>query len=156
MGMESYYIKLNIKGLKNSYDIKQLFKQKYKVSKYKMSSGKLFKRKILDDNRFVIDNKAIVTITTMQNTADITFELCFSNYENNLLYIYNVAEWISSIGETVQLNVLNAEYDFKCLNYEEFKTIVSESFFNKHRQFKIRYGEINKDILPQDFYNRFR
>ena len=145
-----------VKNLKSNDDIAQLFKQKYNVSNYKMPSGKLFKRHVVDASRFVIDNKAVVTIAIMQNTADITFELCFSNYESNLSYIYNVAKWVSSLGKTTLIKVLNSEYDFSNLDYDKFKDIISESFSNKFYQFNKRYGQINADILPHDFYNWMR
>lgn len=152
MGMESYYIKLDVEDLKFSDSIKECFKQRYSVSEYKMSSGKLFKKSIVDDRRFVIDGKAIVTITKMQNTTEITFELCFSNYEDNLLYIYNVAQWISSLGRETKLIVLNSEFIFNALDYEKFKKIISKSFNVKMQQFNARYGKIKVDILPHDFY----
>jgi hypothetical protein len=120
-----------------------------------MPSGKLFRRRIVDDSRFVIDNKAVVAVTVMENTADITFELCFSNFECNLLYIYNVAKWVSILGKT-KLKVLSSEYDFSNLDYEEFRGIISESFSNKFHEFSERYGQINTDILPHDFYSLVR
>ena len=71
MGTESDYIKLDVEDLKFSDSIKECFKQRYSVSEYKMSSGKLFKKSIVDDRRFVIDGKAIVTITKMQKNSDM-------------------------------------------------------------------------------------
>lgn len=156
MGMESYYITLDVEDLKFSDSIRECFKQRYRVSEYKMPSGKLFKKSIVDDSRFVIDGKAVVTITKMQNKTEITFELCFSNYENNLSYIYNVAQWISSLGIETKLIVLNSEFDFSALDCEKFKKIVSESFSGKIQQFSAHYGKINADILPHDFYNLIR
>lgn len=156
MGMESYFIKLNVQNLKSSVDIKQAFAREYNVSKYRRPSGKLFRRHIVDDSRFVIDNKAVVTVAMLQDAADITFELCFSNYECNLSYIYNVAKWVSLLGETTQLKVLNSEYNFNNLEFEKFNAIISESYFNKFHQFRKHYGKIDKDILPHDFYNWVR
>ncbi len=156
MGMESYYLTLNVKNLSASDDIRQLFEQKYNVSKYKMPSGKLFKRRIVDDSRFVIDNKAVVTIALLQNITDITFELCFSNFECNLSYIFNVSKWVSSLGETTKLKVLNIEYNFSNMNFEEFKAVILRSFSDKFHHFNEHYGKINADILPHDFYNWVR
>lgn len=156
MGMESYYITLNVESLTSGGDITSLFKQEYHVSRYKMPSEKLFKRRIADDRRFVIDHKAVVTVVVNQNTADITFELCFSNYENNLLYIYNVAKWVSLLGKTTHLKVLNSTYNFGDLDYEKFRAIISESFSGKYHHFNQHYGEINTDILPCDFYGWIR
>lgn len=156
MGMESYYITLNVEDLKFSDSIKECFKQRYSVSEYKMPSGRLFKKSIVDDRRFVIDGKAVVTITKMHNKTEITFELCFSNYEDNLLYIYNVAKWISSLGIETKLLVLNSKFNFNALDCEKFKKIVSESFSWKIQQFSAHYGKMKADILPHDFYNWIR
>ena len=152
MGMESYYITLNIENLNSSDTIMQLLKQNYHVSDYKMPSGKLFKRYIIDDSRFVIDNKAVVAIGVNQNVTEVTFELCFSNYENNLSYIYNVAKCIASLAKTMHIKVLNTEYNFGNLDYEKFKEIVSKSFCKKYHLFFEHYGEISQDILPCNFY----
>ena len=156
MGMESYYITLAVEDLKFSDSIRECFKQRYSVSKYKMPSGKLFKKSIVDDSRFVIDGKAVVTITKIQNKTKITFELCFSNYEDNLTYIYNVAQWISSLGIETKLIVLNSEFNFGALDLEKFKNIVSESYSRKIQQFSAHYGKISADILPNNFYNWIR
>lgn len=156
MGIESYYIKLTGKAIKSSADIMQVFKQKYSVSEYKILSGRLFRRHIIDDSRFIIDKKAVVTLNTSQNITEITFELCFSNYDNNLFYIFGVAQWISSLFYTIKLKVQSVEYDFRNMTYEEFKTIISESFSDKFYRFKEHYGVVNKDILPNDFYNWIR
>lgn len=156
MGMESYYITLDVENLKFSDSIRECFKQRYSVSEYKTPSGKLFKKPIVDDSRFVIDGKAVVTITKMQNKTDVTFELCFSNYEDNLSYIYNVAQWISSLGIETKLIVLNSEFNFSGLDCEKFKKIVSESYSGKIQQFSAHYGKINADILPHDFYSWIR
>ena len=152
MGMESYFITLNIENLNSSDYIAQLFKQYCDVSRYKMPSGKLFKRHIIDDSRFVIDNKAVVAVAVNQDAADITFELCFSNYESNLSYIYDVTKWLASFGKASYIKVLNTEYDFGNLGYEEFRAIVFKSFLSKYRLFLRHYGEINQDILPCNFY----
>ena len=158
MGMESYYIMLDVEDLKisDSNSIREYFKQRYSVSEYKMPSGTLFRKAIVDDSRFVIDGKAVVTITKMLNKTEFTFELCFSNYEDNLSYIYNVAQWISSLGIETKLKVLNSEFNFRALDCESFKKIVSESFSRKFQQFTAQYGKIKADILPHDFYNWIR
>lgn len=156
MGMESYYITLDIKGGKFNDSISECFKERCSVSEYKMPSGKLFQKYIVDDRRFVIDGKAVVTVMKMQDQTAITFELCFSNFEENLSYIYNVAQWISTFGIETKLIVLNAEFDFDTLNFERFQKIVSESYNGKIQQFSARYGKMNADILPNDFYNWIR
>ena len=156
MGMESYYIKLDVEDFKFSYPIRECFKQRYSVSEYKIPSGKLFKKSIADDSRFVIDGKAVVTITKMQSSTEFTFELCFSDFEDNLSYIYNVGQWISSLGIGAKLIVLNSEFDFSDLDFENFKKIVSESYSGKIQQFSAHYGKIKADILPYDFYNWIR
>ena len=158
MGMESYDITLDVENLKfrDFNSIRECFKQRYSVSEYKMPSGKLFRKSIVDDSRFVIDGKAVVTITKTQNKMEFTFELCFSNYEDNLSYIYNVAQWVSSLGIKTKLIVLNSEFDFSALDCKKFKKIVSESFSRKFQQFSAQYGKIKADILPHDFYNWIR
>lgn len=156
MGMQSYYITLDVRDLKFSNSIKERFQQRCSVSDYKMLSGKLFKKPIVDDSRFVIDGKVVVTIAKMQNKTKITFELCFSNYENNLVYIYNVVQWISSSGVETKLIVLNSEYNLSDLDCEKFKKIVSKSFSGKIQQFNTRYGKIEANILPYDFYDWIR
>ncbi len=154
MGMESYYITLDIKELKFSHSLNQCFKQRYRVSKYKIPSGKLFQKSIVDDRRFVIDGKAVVAIMEMQDHTEITFELCFSNFEENLSYVYKVAQWVSSLGVETKLIVLNSDYDFSSLDCKKLKEIVSESYHEKLQQFRTRYGNMNADILPNEFYQR--
>lgn len=68
------------------------------VYPYLVPSGKLLKRHIVDNSRFVIDNKSVVRIVTFEDLVRVTFELCFSNYESNLEYIFNVPKKISLLG----------------------------------------------------------
>ena len=156
MGMESYYLTLEIKNLSTKDGIRQSFEQKYNVGKYLMPSEKLFREHIVDDSRFVIDNKAVVSITSLQDITKVTFELCFSNYECNLTYIFDVSKWISSFGDATKLIVLNSEYNLNTLDFDEFKNIILQSFSEKASHFNKQYGEIKADILPQNFYNWVR
>ena len=154
MGMESYFIKLDVENINVDGGILRAFKQKYNVDKCKIPSGKLFVKYINDDNRFVIDNKAVVSVDMeCKNAINIIFELSFCNYENNLLYIYNVIKWISLLCAQTRLQVFNVKYRFDALDFDEFRTIIRDSYSNKYHQFCARYGVIKEDILPYNFYN---
>lgn len=157
MGMESYYITLEIDNL-SSNNLRELFVQRYQVSAYKIRSSKFFRRYVVDDSRFVIDNKAVVTINTFQDLTNIIFELCFSNFDCNINYLYNVVLLISTLTEKVILTVMNEKYNFKEMSLDAFKEIIMSKYSNKYNLFTRKYGKIEKDILPNNFYsqiNRF-
>ena len=156
MGMESYFIKLTVKGEISKDSLTTLFIQKYDVSKYKIPSGRLLQRGFVDDSRFVMDHKAVVAITALENETEVTVECCFANFERNLSYIYDVAQWVSSLGKETKLTVLTSEYDFNSLDFEAFRSIVTRSYHAKLSQFNARYGTIKEDILPNQFYKRIR
>lgn len=160
MGLASFFFRLKVINLEYSNNIKELFRLKCNVSKYSRPSGCLFKKRIIDDNRFVIDNKAVVSVNLLErSTVEITFELCFSNYICNLAYIFDISKWISSLGKTTKLIIYNGydgayeEYDFGFLDFERFKHIITKAYYSKYDIFVRRYGELENDILPQDFYS---
>ena len=49
-----------------------------------------------------------------------------------------------------------SEYNLSGLNCEKFKKIVSKAFSGKIQQFNTRYGKIEANILPYDFYDWIR
>lgn len=154
MGMASYYFTLEMKESPMDKEIKRLFEQQYKVSEYQMPSGRLFRKQINDNSRFIIDNKAVVSISADRNITEISFELCFSNFLENLSYMYNVSKWVSSLCHKTTLIVLNSQYDFDRLDVEKFRNIIMQAYSKKYHLFKQQYGEITADILPQKFYSK--
>lgn len=156
MGMEGYFLTLEVETLLDSNEIKKSFEEKYKINQCLIPTGNFLKRYIVDDSRFVIDNKAVVNVVVLKNVTKIIFELCFCNYESNLVYIFNVSKWVSSLGSSAELIVLNNRYNFNLLEFWEFKYLVMQSYAEKYKCFNAKYGEIKKDILPQNFYNWIR
>ncbi|MBQ6552864.1 MAG: hypothetical protein IJL83_04535 [Clostridia bacterium] len=153
MGMESYFFTLEVKCALTPDTIRRAFENKYSVSKYSRPSGCLFKRRVVDDDRFVIDKKAVVDIASVQETIKVVFELCFSNFERNLGYIFDVSKWVSSFGSETKLTVLNSQCDFDMLDIDGFKAVINREYSEKLRLFRDEYGETDEDILPHDFYD---
>lgn len=156
MGMEGYFFAVAVNSSLTASEIKDFIEHQFEVHPYLMPSGKLFKRHIVDESRFTIDNKAVAGIATLENVAKITFELCFSNYDRNVTYIFNVSKKISSLGSVSSLIVLNSQYDFNVMEFEEFRRVLKQSHKDKLNNFNEKYGKLNIDILPQDFYNCVR
>ena len=155
MGMEGYFFALEFKSLKQE-DIKEHLKEHCLIQPYKMPSGKLFKKYIVDRQRFTIDGKAVVRIYEEGGVSKTTFELCFTNFENNLLYIFNVAKDLSLKSNSVSVVIYNQKYDFDEMLFEEFKSILIKAYKNKIKLFESEYGVINVDILPANFYKKYR
>ena len=155
MGMESYYVSLIInRSVYN--DLLQLIERECCVSQYNILPVNIFKKRVVDNSRFVIDHKAVLSFETTHEVIKITFELCFANFENNLKYLYGVVCLICKLDKMTRLEVLNSEYYLINLGYEKFENIIRQAFYEKISAFNAKYGKIEKDILPNHFYNQVR
>lgn len=155
MGMESYYFTISFDG-STPEKIKDFFQRNYIVKPYSMPTGKLFRHRIIDENRFVIDNKAVIGINSVKDRINVTFELCFSNYSNNVAYAFGVAKKLCLLGSSSYLVLPHSQYSFDLLDISEFKRVLEQSHKEKLRLFNQTYGEVKTDILPQDFYDYIR
>lgn len=156
MGMESYFFTVSICTSLSENRVKEYFDQHYKVTPYSRPSGKFFRHRIKDPKRFVIDKKAVVDMKFSGNKIYCTFELCFSNYSENLLYIYNVAKGLCFLGNFAYLIVLKNQYDFSNMDFKLFEQLLYNAFKTKFCLFKQKYGLVKQNILPHDFYNKIR
>ena len=153
--MESYFFTISISNDIMNYDItKNFFEKSCKVGPYLAPSGKLFKRYIKDEDRFTIDNKAVVTIYESEKQTDVNFSLCFSNYSVNVEYIYNISKQISDLSKSDSyLILLDKKYQFNGMEIKHFKELLLLSHKEKYNIFITNYGNMNIDILPQNFYS---
>lgn len=153
MGMESYFVTIEIVNCSlTEQQLKDYLRQNYKVTSYLMPTGNLFKRYVRNESRFVIDKKATVTTSTTSKGLSISFQLCFSNYNQNVTYIFDVCKSLCLLESGCVLVLMNNQYDFNALNIDEFRALLLQSHKDKRDTFVKKYGEINCDILPQYFY----
>ena len=156
MGIESYFFTIILHGQLSETEVKSFFQGGCEVKPYSMSAGKLFKRRIIEKERFVIDNKAIVRIYTSAEGINVNFELCFSNYASNVVYIFDIAKKLCLLGDSARLILPNCNLDFSLVDLDNFKQILQKSYKDKRLSFRNKYGNINVDILPHEFYSYIR
>lgn len=156
MGMESYFFTILLHGPLAETDIRTFFEQFCEVKPYLLPTGKLFKRHVIDEERFVIDNRAVVRIFTSEEGVNVNFELCFSNYATNIVYIFNISKKVCSLGDAADLILLNHSFDFNSVGLDRFKQLLQESHSDKLCLFTNKYGNVNINILPHEFYNYIR
>lgn len=151
MGMESCF--LTISFVDNNIDesiIKSYFIRRYNVKPLSRPSGKLIRRRIIEKDRFVLENRFIVDFYKKNNKLHTSFEMCLSNFDRNIIILYNIVKEMSK--KYKMYVILYNEYDVDKLNVEEFKKIFLEMHGEKLSLFKKRYGNLEVDLLPEDFY----
>ena len=86
MGMESYFFSLNMETMLQPDNILNFFQRHYRVRAYDTIHFK--KQRLTENGRFSLDNRVVVQMFSTPNGILFTFESCFSNYQNNMIYIY--------------------------------------------------------------------
>lgn len=153
MGMESWFFTLSLEQVSDVSRIHDFFMKRCAVSPYnRMTKGFIFKRRIADERRFVIDDKAVIEVESSNRAVHITFELCFCNYEKNVEYAYSLAKALSLLGDNARLIVLRNRFDLSEVSLDKFKAILSKYHGVKMRSFVRTYGILDVDVLPGDFY----
>ena len=153
MGIESYFFSVEFKDILTTEEVMSVFEKKYNVLPYMTLSGNLIKHYHVWENCYVLDNKAVIHI---YEPSKITFDLCFSNFETNLIYMYGVLRNILPMGERANLIIYNKKHSFEHLNVEEFKYLLKDANKDKFNTFKRYYGDLEFDTIPNDFYRYFR
>lgn len=156
MGIESYFFTILLHGPLEETEARSFFEQFCDIKPYLLPTGKLFKRYTIDEKRFAIDNRAVVRISTLEEGVNVDFELSFSNYAPNVIYIFDISKRLCSLGDSIDLILLNHNFDFSSMSLDEFKQLLQESHSDKLRYFTNRYGNIDVNILPHEFYNYIR
>lgn len=156
MGMESYHFKIIAKGDHDEEVLKDI-SLNFKVNKYSEPSGKLFKRRITYPNKKVILDSLVIEIFVETNTT-ILVESCFANYAKSIQNAYNLYKLVKesfpdavlAYGEQIEDIPIDKN------SYEVFKGWLLQTHKPKYDVFIKKYGKIDVDILPCDFYDYIR
>lgn len=152
MGMESYYFSIDIQTIASIENILDFFSRHYTVKPY--SPIKKRKRETgSTNNRYSIEHKLIVQLQKHASGVIISFEVCFSNYENNIVFLFEFLHLLNIFG-SIKLFLSNHEYCYEKLCFDEFKMLLKDSHSVKLDIFLKKYGSIKRDSLPEEFYRR--
>lgn len=152
MGMASYFFSLNVETILQPTNILDFFRQHYKVRSYDTIRRK--KQLLTENERFSLDNRVVIEMSKAQNGIVLTFEVCFSNYQNNMMYVFEIAGALTRFG-SVEL-VLPDQTTFPLpIDFGEFYRTLNHSHEAKYKLFTEKYGNgMRKNYLPNAFYKR--
>lgn len=152
MGMESYYYTLKMNTNLSCMDLVDLLRRHYRVRPYTTVSRK--ERAIINQERFSLANRAIIGLQQLSGTVQITFEVCFTNYTSNIVYLFEVALLLMNFG-SLELVLSEATYPLFPSDFDLFCNKLRCSHKLKYDIFIREYGEDMKFCcLPNDFYKK--
>lgn len=152
MGMESYYYALKMNTNLSCMDLVDLLRRHYRVRPYTTVSRK--ERTIINQERFSLANRAIIGFQQLSGTVQITFEVCFTNYVSNIVYLFEVALLLMNFG-SLELVLFEEAYPLSPSDFDLFCNKLRYSHKAKYNMFVKKYGEnIKFCCLPNDFYRK--
>ena len=150
--MESYFFSLNMKTILQPDNILDFFRRHYRVRAYDTIHRK--KRLLTENDRFSLDNRVVIQMFSAPNGIRFTFESCFGNYENNMIYIFEVVNALANFG-MVELILPDRSAFILPINFNEFYRVLNHSHEEKYKLFLTKYGNnMHRICLPNEFYKK--
>lgn len=151
MGMESYFFSLTMDTVCTKENLFDWFAAHYPVRSYCVIRRD--RRKPDAHRPFSVANKAALEFMPSAEGIVIRFEVCFSNYMNNMMFLYEMLCGLERFGK-ITLALGSQSRRFDGLGFEEFARLMRDSHAAKLKQFTRQYGEdLRQDFLPNgDFY----
>ncbi len=155
MGAESFFFNIICERINVKQSILERLDKIREINQYyAYSSALFFKRKLMDDNRYTYGKALVLDIVTNSDVTIISVEACFANYRCNMKLSYELYAEIKSTYNNVFLKFGDSITDIpiSIKSAEVFDTWLSSTHKEKYEAFVDRYGELNINILPSEFY----
>ena len=162
MGMESFSFDIVCDTQVTKESILQCINDKFKLQQYYTYSNSIFKRKIIDSNRYIINDSLVADIRTDAENTIVGIEACFANYSCNVLEAFKLYNILKNVFENVMPKYGdNCFYELNCdetcdPSFERFQEWIASTHIKKYEDFKERYGKIEINVLPCEFYGFVR
>jgi len=152
LGIESFYFSVKLNQECNRKRVLDFIKQNFSVEPYSMpSSNIIFKKKVIDKNRYYVDNCLVVSIKSNDNDLVITLEACFANFDEVMKRVYNFLNLLKIEFKNVIIfrndNLYNDEFDLSWLI-----VWIMKLYGSKYINFTNQYGVISKFVSPAYFF----
>ena len=99
-------------------------------------------------------NRVVIEMTSVQKRILLTFEVCFSSYQNNMMYVFEIASALTRFG-MVELVLPDQNIPLLSIDFGEFYRVLNHSHEAKYKLFTDKYGNgMHKNYLPNEFYKR--
>lgn len=155
MGMASFFHSLNVRAPLSRADIETLLRRHCRVRAYPSRIG--IRRRGSENSRLSLDNRTVVEIARADEGARLTFETGFSDYENGLRYLFEIAAMLMTQGTVELLLPVGEALPLSVNDFEAFRTALKRSHAEKYRWFVNRYGEgQGRPCLPNRFFRSRR
>lgn len=152
MGMESFFINLKVKKKANVHLILQILEE----SGYVITTSIPFKKSISFRLKHHVNNQVtsinrIIVVNYSEFNLTLSLQACFSCFDNAKDIIVDVAKQLASNGI-----VEFAYYGDKTIDPKDFSALdrfISDCTKEKRLLFINRYGSLNVNLLPNDFFD---
>lgn len=151
MGMASFFHSLNVRAPLSRADIETLLRRHCRVRAHPSRIG--IRRRGSENGRLSLDNRTVVEIACTDEGARLTFETGFSDYENGIRYLFEIAAMLMTLGPVELLLPAGEALPLSINDFEAFRAKLKNSHAEKYRWFVSRYGEgQGRPCLPNRFF----
>ena len=116
-----------------------------------MPAGSFLKRLASQCAR-VVDEKAVVSWLPADGKATVACALSFCNYVRNLPFAFALAKEIGAPYADAHLEIVGKRILLAEMELEDFCAVVDEANALRYREFVRLFGEINRDMTPNAFW----
>ena len=142
MGMESFYVRIKFESKKKYFENISSLSEFFSDLDLEVSKNSDF---------FVLDEKVILNVFENGTHTEVSFEGCFSWYEECLNYIYSIFTKIKEKDKMVKM-VWPKEHLTHKLDRNLFLEEMNILYEEKYKDFISQYGKMNKVILPREYF----
>lgn len=151
MGMTSFFYSLNVCAPLSRADVEALLRRHCRVRAYPSRIG--IRRRGSENGRLSLDNRTVAEISCTDEGACLTFETAFSDYENSLRYLFEIAAMLMTLEPVELLPPAGEALPLHINDFEAFRAAVKRSHAEKYRWFVVRYGEgQGRPCIPNRFF----
>lgn len=155
MGMAGFFYSLNVRAPLSRADVEALLRRHCRVRAYPALRG--LRRSRREDVRLSLDNRTVVEIVRTGECARLMFETGFSDYENGLRYLFEIAALLMTLGPVELLPPAGEALPLHINDHEAFCAALKRSHAEKYRWFVSRYGDGQmRPCLPNRFFGAAR
>ncbi len=156
MGVESYFF--HIEGVEGTETaLWEGMDALHRLEPYGMMPAGSFLKRLASQCARVVDEKAVVSWLPADGKATVACALSFCNYVRNLPFAFALAKEIGAPYADAHLEIVGKRILLAEMELEDFCAVVDEANALRYREFVRLFGEINRDMTPNAFWeNRGR
>jgi hypothetical protein len=153
MGMESFFIYFIVSDPSIKDKLDETLKDQFYVAPYNLPRKNLFKKKIIDPTRIVVNGRILLSCRSLNDYSEICLEACYSDYERNVKMMFSIYKKLNEIFGNIKLQYANNVLAESILDFRHFIECLNMCSVEKRKTFFSKYGDMKVNLLPDYFYD---